>query len=211
MEELAGLQATPQQPVVPNPNIDETTPTIWKTAILVRRAPQISADRLHRRWTPLRRRRWDGPAPKMCQDRIPAMCRAVETGATRSVPTDASRSDAVVDHGTVLNRDPTVYQGLIRALDVNGPDVGSHMANVDWPFDHAHCDTAAQLLTGKVDKSVLVTVGDCLEAAWDALWGDSGPSCGGAAGSILYSLEGFCRSDRISTLVRCRARRTGSS
>jgi hypothetical protein len=93
--------------------------------------------------------------------------------------------------------DPTTYEGIIRTLDVKGPDAGSHLANQDYPFDHQECNTS--FVEGLEDVgSVALTVAVCANVTTWLVYAatlGSENACSDAAGMTKDTVGHNCRSD----------------
>ena len=92
---------------------------------------------------------------------------------------------------------PTTYEGIVRTLDVNGPDPGPHLANVDYFVDHQECQTSTGGTFEEAGAVFLTLLGCGTAASW-AVWLVTGSEvnlCSDAASNLHDTFADNCRSD----------------
>ena len=95
----------------------------------------------------------------------------------------------------VPNYDPTTYEGIIRTLDVNGPDAGTHLANVDYFVDHQECNTTVGEEANDATQLTLLAA-DCTVGwvVWAVTLGQDNV-CSNQESAVQGYIASSCRSD----------------
>ena len=130
-----------------------------------------------------------------CDNSCPDSCNTFgitsgpEEWVDTSVPPNTNSSTIPIESNS--------YQGLIRSLDVSGPDIGSHLANHDYPFDHENCAPSDLSEIEGIGESLGLTLYDCTVGWVVDFFSGSSYSCKDDSSSNWDYIPGgyFCRSD----------------
>ena len=89
-----------------------------------------------------------------------------------------------------------LYHGIVRNLDVAGPDQGSHLANVDYLFDHQFCATWNSTLTDLKEYGTLIGAGaECAVGGFLNEIDISNSLCDDAKSDVSDTFAHDCRAD----------------